>query len=307
MSVATLLATLSPQWLPILVVVCLVPILTMLLLRGKGDKGLKHPPSPPSLPVIGHLHLLGRLPHVSLFKLSKKYGPIMRVKMGSIPSIIISSAEYSKVVLKDLDLETCSRPPATVPGKMSYNFLDVAFAPYSEYWREMRKIIIFELLSMKKVQMLWYAREAQMDNLLHSLNHAYPNPINITKKIFEITDGFIGTVAFGKSYGKVSFKNELSEVVQGAMDMLGTFHFADYYPSLGKYIDMLTGDAARQDDIFNQIDGYLNQALAQHRDPKRPKPEHEDLVDILLGLMRDKKSTFTMTDNHIKAVLMVIN
>ncbi|KAJ4825955.1 hypothetical protein Tsubulata_011189 [Turnera subulata] len=307
MSLATQLATLSQQWPYSVAVIFLVPILMILLLKGKGQGRMKYPPSPPCLPIIGNLHLLGSLPHVSFFKLAQQYGPFMRIQMGSVPAIIISSPEYSKLVFKDLDLELCSRPPSTVPGKMSYNYLDLAFAPYSDYWREMRKLVIFELLSMKKVHMLWYAREAQMEILLDTLNYTYPNPINITKKIFEITDGFIGTVAFGKSYGKLAFKNELSEVVHGAMDMLGTFHAADYFPSVGKYIDILTGDAARQDKIFKQMDGYLTQVIDQHRDPSRPKPEHEDLVDILLGLMRDKKSSFQMTEDHIKAVLVVFN
>ncbi|KAJ4825953.1 hypothetical protein Tsubulata_011187 [Turnera subulata] len=306
MSIATIASSFSPQWLSILVVF-LVPILTMLLFKSKDEKGMRYPPSPPKLPIIGHLHLLGKYHYKSLWNLAQKYGPVMKLQLGSVPAIIISSPEYSKVVFKDLDLETCSRPPSTVPGKISYNYLDVAFAPYSEYWREMRKLVIFELLSMKKVHMLWYAREQQMEKLLDTLNNAYPNPVNVTKRVFEITDGFIGTVAFGNSYGKSAFENELSDVVHGAMDMLGTFHASDFFPTFGKFIDFVTGDAKRQDEVFRQMDGYLSRVIEQHLDPNRPKQEHEDLVDILLGLMRDKKSSFQMTKEHIKAVLVVRN
>jgi len=34
----------------------------------------KLPPSPPSLPLIGHLHLIGRLAHRSLHELQLRYG-----------------------------------------------------------------------------------------------------------------------------------------------------------------------------------------------------------------------------------------
>ncbi|GLU10740.1 hypothetical protein SLE2022_275260 [Rubroshorea leprosula] len=41
------------------------------------------PPSPPSLPIISHLHLLKPPIHHALLKLSQKYGPIMSLKLGS--------------------------------------------------------------------------------------------------------------------------------------------------------------------------------------------------------------------------------
>jgi 4-hydroxyphenylacetaldehyde oxime monooxygenase len=148
----------------------LVPLLSFLYLkRDRQNKPKKDdlclPPSPPKLPLIGHLHLLRNLPHRSLQKLSQKYGPIIRLRLGSVSTVVVSSAEMAKEVMKTQDLHCCSRPPSPGSKLLSYDYVDVAFAPYNEYWREMRKLFILELLSMRRVQSFAYAREAQVLNL----------------------------------------------------------------------------------------------------------------------------------------------
>ena len=104
----------------------------------KGNKRI--PPGPPKLPIIGNLHQIGALPHHSLSQLSTRHGPVMRLKLGGVPAIVVSSAEAATEVLKIHDLECCSRPPLAGTGKLSYNYLDVAFSPYGEHWREMKSV-----------------------------------------------------------------------------------------------------------------------------------------------------------------------
>lgn len=55
-------------------------------------------PSPPRLPIIGHLHLFrAPLMYRTLESLSKKYGPILPLRFGSRPVLSISS---QRVVLQ---------------------------------------------------------------------------------------------------------------------------------------------------------------------------------------------------------------
>ncbi|KAI4371957.1 hypothetical protein MLD38_010246 [Melastoma candidum] len=49
------------------------------------------PPGPPPLPLIGNLLSLGRLPHRSLHHLSLTYGPIMKLSLGRITTVVVSS------------------------------------------------------------------------------------------------------------------------------------------------------------------------------------------------------------------------
>ncbi|KAK9757295.1 hypothetical protein RND81_01G154200 [Saponaria officinalis] len=57
----------------------------------------KTPPQPSGAwPLIGHLHLLGDLPHISFGKLADKYGPIFMIKLGLKKARIVSSSAMAK-------------------------------------------------------------------------------------------------------------------------------------------------------------------------------------------------------------------
>ncbi|KAL5196998.1 hypothetical protein ABZP36_000510 [Zizania latifolia] len=118
------------------------------------------PPSPPGLPLIGNLHQLGPLPHRSMHQLARDHGPVMLLRLGRVPAVVVSTPELAREVMRTRDADCCSRPGSPGPSRLSYGLKDVAFAPYGDYWREMRKLFVVEMLRAKRVQSIWDAREA---------------------------------------------------------------------------------------------------------------------------------------------------
>lgn len=270
--------------------------------------GLKLPPSPPQLPIIGNLHQLGRLPHQSLTELSRKYGPVMLLKLGYVPTLVVSSPEVAKEVLKIHDRDTCTRPKSVGPAKLSYGYLDVAFAPYGDYWREMRKFFTVELLSAKQLRAVREARELEVNRLIDFLLLKSGKEVNLDRKIYELTDGIVANVAFGKFYGRDRFGgNDFEAVVKEALASLGGFFIEDFFPTWwGRVIDKLLGHSARLEKSFRDLDGYFQMLLDEHRSSERPtQMENEDFVDILIALQKDPGNAFRLTDHNIKAVIMV--
>ena len=96
--------------------------------------------------------MLGELPHRALKDLAGTYGPVMFLKLGSVPTVVVSSPEMAKEFLKTNDLLFASRPVLAVGKYVFYSFRDVAFAPYGDYWRQMRKICVLELLTPKRIE-----------------------------------------------------------------------------------------------------------------------------------------------------------
>ena len=86
-----------------------------------------------------------------MWQLSKKYGSMMLLQLSGIRTVIISSVEVAREVLKVNDLACCSRPPLACSKVFSYNYRDMALSSYGDYWREIRKICVLELFSVKRV------------------------------------------------------------------------------------------------------------------------------------------------------------
>ncbi|CAL5189632.1 unnamed protein product [Lathyrus oleraceus] len=70
----------------------------------------KKPPGPSTLPIIGNLHMLDKLPYRKLHSLSKKYGPIMSLELGQVPTDIVSSSKAAELFLKTHDIVFASKP-----------------------------------------------------------------------------------------------------------------------------------------------------------------------------------------------------
>jgi len=207
----------------------------------------------------------------------------------------------------------------TGPRMLSYDFLDVAFSPYGNYWREMRKLFILELVSMRRVQSFAYARAAEVDRLVASLAAAAagrsppagaPVVVDLSEKLYALSDGIVGTVAFGKMYGSAQFgRSSFQRVMDDTVRVLGSFTFEDFFPAsrLARCVDALTGAAGRRRRVFHQIDRFFDSVIDKHLEPERLRAGvQEDMVDALVKMWREQDGeALGLTRAHIKGIIMV--
>ncbi|KAF2292790.1 hypothetical protein GH714_028966 [Hevea brasiliensis] len=229
------------------------------------------PPSPHKFPIIGNLHQLGGLPHRSLWQLSKKYGPVMLLQLGRVPAVVISSAGAAEEVLKINDLLCCSRPPLAGAGRLSYNYSDIAFAPYGNYWREIRKICVLELFGTKRVQSFRFIREEEVALLIDSIFQfsTSATPVDLTEKFVTLSANITFRMAFGTNFGATDFeKDRFKKLIDDAQALLGSFSANEYFPHVDN--------------------------------------GQEDIVDVLLRMEKEQTGvgSIQLTKDHIKAVLM---
>jgi hypothetical protein len=129
---------------------------------------LKRAPGPfPIWPLLGNLPLLHKLPHQVLYNLSKTYGDIMELKLGSICTIVISSPQMAIDVLKTHDQVFASRPLPIVAHSFSYGGLNVGWAPQGDYWRHLRKLKVSEFLN--RLDASKNVRDEEISFLVHSI------------------------------------------------------------------------------------------------------------------------------------------
>ena len=56
---------------------------------------------------------------------------------------------------------------------------------------------------------------------------------------------------------------------------------------------------------FHDMDSFYEELIEEHMDPNRPKSMEGDIVDILLRIKENGTTSFELTLDHIKALLMV--
>ncbi|XP_078169584.1 (+)-menthofuran synthase-like [Carex rostrata] len=281
----------------------------ILLITRKPSKNLPNPPpSPPKLPILGNLHQLGTLAHRSLQELSKRYGPIMLIHLGEIPTLVVSNARMAREVLRTHDAVFASRPLLKVATILAYNHHDLAFAPYGEQWRSLRKITNMHVLSSKRVvQTFKHLREEEvlfMVNKIEKDSAASPEGIvNMRNTFYKFTNDIICHMMTGKSFRKEGREEKLMRIVVDSIPLLGKFNPEDFFPSL-KWVGRILGAKVRNEaqKTFMLGDAMMTEVL-NDRVEGRTEGDN-DFLDTLLKLQKDEKQKkeFEIKDEHVKAL-----
>ncbi|XP_010421362.1 PREDICTED: cytochrome P450 71B14 [Camelina sativa] len=277
------------------------------LLTGKNTKKVKKdlPPGPRRFPIIGNLHQLGSNPQRSMFKLSEKYGSLMSLKFGNVFAVVASTPETVKDVLKTFDADCCSRPYLTYAARISYNLKDLAFSPYSKYWREVRKMTVVELYTAKRVKTFQHIRQEEVASFVQFIKQSasLEKPVNLNRKLVKLSGSVICKVGFGICLKGSKLANAYEEVIQGTMEVLGSFAAADYFPVVGKLIDRITGLHNKCEKVFKALDSFFDQSIKHHLENPNIK---EDIIELLLKMERGETGLgeFQLTRNHTKGILL---
>lgn len=97
----------NPWITSFLAIVVFLKLLSKLRKNGSASKSL--PPGPPGWPLIGNMLDLGQVPHRTLQKLLPKYGPVIWLRLGSVNTMVVQSAEAAAELFKKCDLPFADR------------------------------------------------------------------------------------------------------------------------------------------------------------------------------------------------------
>ncbi|XP_075479927.1 strychnine-11-hydroxylase-like [Primulina tabacum] len=295
----------SSQIFLILFLSLIAPLFLSFLVKNKRTKKL--PPGPKKLPIIGNLHQLGKLPHRSFQELSKIYGDLMLLHFGSVPTLIVSSADMAREIFKSHDVAFSGRPSLYIAKKLAYDSSSISLAPYGEYWRQIRKIVVLELLSAKRVQSFGRIRDEEVDFMIHRVSEHNASPVNLSTLTFSLTNNVVCRAAFGSlspdehgnSDGRMS---RFQHIFLEMQHLAAGFNVANVFPSLA-WINKFNGVEKKIDRIFLEVDSFFDKVIEEHRDPNRPEPDQEDIIDVLLRIQKDPNQEFKLKDKHVKGVL----
>ncbi|CAJ1938007.1 unnamed protein product [Sphenostylis stenocarpa] len=287
-------------WMGIL----LVSLAYLWLWRGK-NKAKKLPPGPKGLPILGSLHKLGANPHRDLHQLAQKYGPIMYLRLGFVPAVVVSSPQAAELFLKTHDLVFASRPPHEAAKYISWEQRNLSFAEYGSYWRNVRKMCTLELLSQTKINSFRSMREEEVDLLVKLLREAANDgdAVDLSAKVSTLSADMACRMVLGKKYMDRDLNEKgFKAVMQEGMHLAATPNIGDYIPYVGA-LD-LQGLTKRMKVVAKIFDDFFEKIIDEHMQSGKERNKTKDFVDVMLGFVGTEESEYRIERPHIKAILL---
>ncbi|KAK8323218.1 hypothetical protein V6Z11_A12G223000, partial [Gossypium hirsutum] len=271
----------------------LLAIFVVVFILTTNKRKLLLPPSPPKLPIIGNLHNIGRYPHRSLKSLAQRFGPLMSLRFGNVPVLVVSSADAASEIKKTHDLTFINRPKRRIYQKLLYNYKDVGSAPYGEYWRQMKSICILNLLSNKRVQSYRVVREEETALAMEKIEKCSSlcSPVNLSELFSATTNNVTCKISLGRKYSEDT--NKFRKLLSEFTELLGA-----------------------PDKVAKELDEFLDGVIKEHmnRHEKHVNDhagiqgeDQKDFVDALLDqIQRENTVGFPLEKISIKALILDI-
>ncbi|CAL4978724.1 unnamed protein product [Urochloa decumbens] len=312
----------------LLIFTAAAPPLVLLLLSSakkgrRADDGRRLPPSPPGLPLIGHLHLLGSLPHRALRSLAASHGPVMLLRLGRVPTVVASSAAAAEEALKTRDLAFSGRPRLLMAQRLLYD-CDMVFAPYGKYWRRARRVCVLHLLSPRRTASFRRVREHEAAALVARVRAraaAAGGVVNLSDALISYAKAVVSRAAFGDGDygldGDDGGGEKLRRVFAEFEELIAAAPAREISPWLG-WVDTLTGLEAKTKRTSEALDGVLERVIADHRSRRTgggrrhvfadgELDDHRDFVDVLLDVNElDDETGLELHTDNIKAIVLDI-
>ncbi|XP_030940723.1 cytochrome P450 CYP736A12-like [Quercus lobata] len=276
-----------------------------ILLRPKNERKL--PPGPWALPIIGNLHMLGDFPPRALQSLAKTYGPIMSLRLGHVPTIVVSSPQAAELFLKTHDTIFASRPKLQFTKYLAYGNTGLVFTEYGPDWRNIRKMCTLQLLTASKIESFAPMRKEEVGSLVQSLKNsaAAHEVVDLSRKVCELIEETSCRMIFGRSGDD---RLDLKAIIEETFCLTGAFNLADYVPYLGA-LD-LQGLTRRMKKVSRALDIVLENIIKEHENiPSGQQDRQMDFIDMLLSLMnqpmnRHDEHAYILDRTKIKAIII---
>ncbi|KAJ3685548.1 hypothetical protein LUZ61_014712 [Rhynchospora tenuis] len=276
-------------------------LLKLFYLTPKPKHTAKLPPSPPSLPIIGHLHLLKKPLHLSISLLAAQYGPILYLRLGYRPTVVISSSQLVEECFTTNDVALANRPNFPSVKELTNNYSNLIFSNYGPLWRHLRKTVTVQILSNHRLLLSTSARNDEARYLVHRLfvgsadDKSAFNKVNVKAIAFEFVLNVVMGMIAGKRYYGEEAKDweearQFRQVIEDVSTLASGSRLKDFFPCL-RFVDFASvrrriKAAVKKRNEFSQM---LIDEIRTGVDAQKKKT----LIGDMLGLQHREPGEYT--------------
>ncbi|XP_071712709.1 cytochrome P450 81Q32-like [Rutidosis leptorrhynchoides] len=266
----------------------------------------------PTIPIIGHLHLLKKPLHRTLSTLSEKHGPILLLCFGS-RNVLLVSSPISKQCFTENDVVFADRPRLLVGKILGSNYTSLGFAPYGNHWRNLRRISNTEIFSSNRINEFRDTRANEGRFLVRKLISESSSPVNLTSVFHEMIWNVMMTILSGKRFfgGCVDLEEgkRFKELANETFLVFGATNLGDHLPIL-RWLGV-KGFENKLIELQKKRNEFIQGLIHQIRIAKEEKIENDSMmekmmkntvVDVLLKLQETDPVFYT--DEVIRSLVL---
>ena len=240
------------------------------------------PPGPFPLPVLGNLLSVGlKQPYRDLANMTKKYGKLFRIQMGSRKVIVINSYGIAREALVSKAEDFAGRPHHFFGNIFGRNSTDLAFQTFSQTWKIQHKIALTALrLAEDKANV-----SSHVDELCDKFHSNKGKPLWPRDLVFKSLGNCLSSLIFGKENKLLDDEvDALIEVLHIFARSLGAANVIDTFPILKNIPIEIIKKASRAGKIRDEI---FERKFKEHASTFQ-SDNIRDLIDAMLKDFRDK-------------------
>lgn len=273
------------------------------------------PPGPKGLPIVGYFPFLSPNLHQEFTKMANQYGPIFKLYLGSKLHVVVTSAELAKVITSEQDESFANRDPHVAGLAASYNANDVAWAPNNANRRNLRKVLVHEVLSNTNLEASHVYRRKEVRKLIKNVHDMIGTPVDINEKSFSTVLNVLTNIVWGKGLVEGSTYINLSKDIKNAVinivEIAEGLNISDFFPVLARFD--LQGIEKKMKNQMKQLDKIFETTIKERISSKSSKNEEsdeqngrKDLLETLLEL-KDQNTATSISMTQLKALVVVSN
>uniref|UniRef100_A0AAY4DV01 Cytochrome P450 n=1 Tax=Denticeps clupeoides TaxID=299321 RepID=A0AAY4DV01_9TELE len=288
-----------------LVLASLVLLLLLVFGMRKGKQGLRLPPGPTGLPLLGNLPQLNKhAPFKSFLEWSKQYGPVTTVYLGPQRVTVLAGHQTLKEALVDQADDFSGRAPIPLMYKVVRGYGLVI--SNGERWRQLRRFTLTTLrdfgMGRKKMES-WIQDESR--HLVESLRETKLAPFDPSFFLSRAVSNVICALVFGQRF---SYQDaQLLRLLQ-IINRVLRFGSSPWGQLFNIFPWLMNHMPGRHQTLFKEVDEIMNFSMEnarKHQQTLNPD-DPRDFIDcflIRLNQEKDLPATEFHYDNLVSTLL----
>ncbi|XP_052657655.1 cytochrome P450 2J2 [Harpia harpyja] len=269
----------------------------------KHRKPKHFPPSPFSLPFLGHIYMVNfSNPQMMVRKLTEKYGDIFSSRLGSTSFVLVNGLRMIKEVLVNQGENFMDRPEIPIDREI---FSKIGLVSSSgQLWKQQRR---FTLTTLRNFGLGKRPLEERIQEECRCLVDAFGdeqgNPFNPHLKISNAVSNVICSIIFGNrfDYHDDEFK-KLLRLMDETVSLHGTV-MSQLYNSFPSIIKFLPGSHQTIFKNWKLLKSLVKEKIDKHKEDWNPSESRDFIDSYLQEIAKDNGRGIFQEENLVACVL----